>query len=324
MLRQVKSQGVEVGRRSCRSHQRQHRHLAPARVWQADHGTFGHAGPAFDQVLDLGGIDVLAARNQHVLAPSDHAVDALPVLGAQVAGMQPAVAPVRVIGLAVVGTQQVRRLQPDFADRAGHHVLAGLVDQSHPHAQCGSPDPPGQGQGFVRRQRDRHRATLGAAVDLRHRQPPLVKRLDQRQRHDHRAAVDEAQAVQWRNRPIRMLQQRPHRRRDQQADGGPPLAHCRQPGAGLEARQQPYRRADGQRRQRLDAQPADMEQRQGRQHPVSRCQALHGDRRIDVGQHAAMGVDRALGAAGGARGVDQQQVVGSVFGSVFGLWRWRR
>src|SRR5580692_4033970 len=66
--------------------------LAPFVVGHADHGDFGDIGVIADRAFDLGGIDVLAARDDHVL---DAVVDieiAVAVHVAGVAGAQPAVA----------------------------------------------------------------------------------------------------------------------------------------------------------------------------------------------------------------------------------------
>ena len=166
----------------------------------------------------------------------------------------------------------------------------------------------------LRAQHDGDRAGLGAAVDLGHRDAAVVEGLDQRLGHHLRAAVDELQRRQVGRRPIGVLDHRPHHRRHQQAGARPPGGHVVQPGGRVETCLQLHAAAGGQRRQHLDAQAADMEHRQHRQHARGGVETLGVDGRGDVGLHAGHGVDGALGLAGGARGVDQHQVAGFVPG----------
>src|SRR4029077_16310810 len=65
--------------------------LAPALVGHADHRDFGHALHQRDRILDLGRIDVLAARDDHVLEAIDDIDEAFLVHGGPVARVVPAV-----------------------------------------------------------------------------------------------------------------------------------------------------------------------------------------------------------------------------------------
>src|SRR5215813_13638378 len=60
---------VLVGERCVLSHHHRDWRLAPLGRGRADHGHLGHPRMAEDDVLDLGRIDVLATRDNHVLDP---------------------------------------------------------------------------------------------------------------------------------------------------------------------------------------------------------------------------------------------------------------
>ena len=95
-----------------------------------------------------------------------------------------------------------------------------------------------------------------------------------------------------------------------------------QPGAGVETCMQAHRAAGGQRGQHLYAQPAHVKQRQHGQRARVCIKALGVDGGSDVGRHAGGRVHRALGRAGGARGVDEQPVARQVAFSAF-AWQGR-
>ena len=63
--------------------------LAPSLVRHADHGGLGHTGVLVEGGFDLGGIDVLAAGDEHVLQPVEDAAEALLVALDDVAGAEP-------------------------------------------------------------------------------------------------------------------------------------------------------------------------------------------------------------------------------------------
>ena len=86
-----------------------------------------------------------------------------------------------------------------------------------------------------------------------------------------------------------MLEQRAHRRRHQQAGAGPPGLDVGQPRAGVEPRMQVDRAAGGQHGQDLDAQAANMEQRQHRQRARRSIERLGVDRGVDVGRASRPG-----------------------------------
>src|SRR5690606_17270263 len=65
--------------------------LAPFLVRHADDGAFQYAGEAVDDDLDLGRIDVLAARDVHVLDAIDDVVVTVGIAARDIAGFQPAI-----------------------------------------------------------------------------------------------------------------------------------------------------------------------------------------------------------------------------------------
>src|SRR5690606_4022496 len=70
--------------------QRLHR-LAPFGVGDADDRDVGNAGAAHDRAFDLGRIDILAPRHDHVLDPVVDEIEAVGIAIADIAGAQPAV-----------------------------------------------------------------------------------------------------------------------------------------------------------------------------------------------------------------------------------------
>ena len=65
--------------------------LAPLLVGEADDGDLGDGGMAVEDLLDLGGEEILAAADDHVLEPADDAAVAALVHRREVARAQPAV-----------------------------------------------------------------------------------------------------------------------------------------------------------------------------------------------------------------------------------------
>src|SRR5436309_6651116 len=66
------------------------RGLAPFRVVDADHRRLGDARAVGEHVLELGGVDVLAARDDHVPGAADDPVETVLVQARQVSGPEPA------------------------------------------------------------------------------------------------------------------------------------------------------------------------------------------------------------------------------------------
>ena len=103
--------------------------LAPAVVGRADDRDLAHARVAREHVLDLERVDVLAARDDHVVDPADDPEVAVLVEPAEVAGEVPAVAerlrvgvgPVPVAGERLVGVE----VAEDLALLAGRDDVVG-------------------------------------------------------------------------------------------------------------------------------------------------------------------------------------------------------
>ena len=85
---------------------------------------------AEERVLDLGRVDVLAARDDHVRDPVVDVEIALRVEIAGVAGMEPAAAhgPRRLLGQVPVARHVLRRAAHDLADLARRHRVVLAVD----------------------------------------------------------------------------------------------------------------------------------------------------------------------------------------------------
>ena len=83
---------VQLGLSDSRSGMRHHhgqRGLAPALARQSDHGHLGDRRVLAHNDLDIGWIDVLAARNDHVLLAVDHVEKPLCIEPTEIAGAQP-------------------------------------------------------------------------------------------------------------------------------------------------------------------------------------------------------------------------------------------
>ena len=91
VLRDVIANRLHSDRRAGVGGDVQHRHLAVGGVGASDHGGLGDLRKLVDDDLDLPGIDVLAAADDHVLGPVDQDQVAIFVEVTDVAGVQPAV-----------------------------------------------------------------------------------------------------------------------------------------------------------------------------------------------------------------------------------------
>src|SRR3989440_9158485 len=88
--------------------------LAPFRVVDADHRRLGDARAVGEHVLELGGVDVLAARDDHVLGAADDPVETVLVQARLVAGPEPAFRSKTGVVLPVAAHQR-RSAHPDLA-----------------------------------------------------------------------------------------------------------------------------------------------------------------------------------------------------------------
>ncbi|MCY1286701.1 hypothetical protein D9M70_356770 [compost metagenome] len=148
--------------------------LAPLVAGDADHRALRHGRVAGEGGLDLGGIDVLATGNDHVLDPVADVDETLLVHVAAVAGVHPA-APQRLGGgfrLVPVAHHHVRSAHHDLADGAARHLVVLGIDDAHFHAdrrQAGRVHPAAGlafGAVMLRQQRGGQRRQFGHAVAL--------------------------------------------------------------------------------------------------------------------------------------------------------------
>src|SRR4029450_3442633 len=113
--------------------------LTPTLVGHAYHRDVGPGGMAEQGPPDLGGIDVLAARHDHVLHAVVDVEVALVVEVARVAGEEPVAlegAPGGV-GKVPVAAHDLPRAHGDLADLARRHVLAVVSDDAQLHTFLG-------------------------------------------------------------------------------------------------------------------------------------------------------------------------------------------
>ena len=122
----------EVGHRELGAigeHDDRDRLLAPALVAHADHRDFAHLRQLVDHALDLGGGDVLAAGDDHVLLAVGQVQEAVLVEIADVAGTEPVAEEggrgfFRILPVAL---RDFRPAQADLAILAGGKAVAGIV-----------------------------------------------------------------------------------------------------------------------------------------------------------------------------------------------------
>ena len=292
----------------------EHAHpLAEQRVGHGHGGGDRHGGMGGHHLLDLDRADVLAAADDEVRRPAGQPQVAVGVQLADVAHPHPAVLGVQ---LVVVGAAQVahaqRRPAANRLSAAGIRDVLVAVEQPHLHL---GDDPPGGPQPVVPRVPGgggaEHPGFVGA-VELQDRHPGELfelSRLGVGQRLT--AGEDHAQAGQV-VLPRRVAGQDHHQlgahaaqhRRTVALDGR--AGRCR-----VEAFDE-HRR--GAQVDRCGVRGPDAEaERCGndRQEDVVGGELAVGDRLLVEVVPAVLGVDDALGQAGGARrGVDQERVVG--------------
>ena len=119
----------QVQRAAVRQHHDRDRLFAPALVAHADDGDLAHLRQFVDHALDLGGGDVLAAGDDHVLLAVGEIEKAVLVEIADVAAAEP-VAEEGGGGLFRIIPVALRDLWPaqaDFAVLAGRQAVAGIV-----------------------------------------------------------------------------------------------------------------------------------------------------------------------------------------------------
>ena len=101
--------------------------LAPSIVGHADDGDIRDGGMVEQRVLDLGGVHVLAARDDHVLHPVGEEEIAVLIEKARVTRPEPSVGverPGRLLRLAPVALEVLHRARPDLSHRPSRTVLS--------------------------------------------------------------------------------------------------------------------------------------------------------------------------------------------------------
>ena len=220
--------------------------------------------------LDLGRIDILAARDVHVPRAPDEREEALVVARGDVAGAQPVAAQRRGGGVGLVPVAEHR-------DRTAHGDLAGLADRGvtpvldrpvdrrlRHHAQLGVEHRPADAARLadrVARVETAQGRRLGLAEALLQDDAARLERADLFDRHRGARAEQEAQARRWRSASalLELGEQRGelrrHRAEKRDALGGYALPRSR----GVEAGLQKYCGPGVQRRQREDREPERVE-----------------------------------------------------------------
>ena len=153
--------------------------LAEIVVGNAEDTAVGDAGNLQKLGLDLGGIDVHAARDHHVVAAVAEIDEAIRVLVADIADADETVAfgLAALLVVAVIGeVEPGGQAHVEIAGFALGHVSAILVEDAELHILHGAADRAGMGEPFGRRA-EHHGAGFGGAVILvDDRSPPFNHR----------------------------------------------------------------------------------------------------------------------------------------------------
>ena len=291
-------------------HDERDRYLAEDGIGLAHDRDFEDSGQAADRVLDLLGVEVLSAPDDHVFDPVDEGQIAVLVEPAHVSGPQPAVddglsGRLRIAEIArhhdVAGDE-------DLAARTGRYVLKVLIDDPYPLAGQRLADGAGLA-GAVQRVQRGGAGALGQPVALEDRDTQLL--LARRQQFPGRGRGPAHDEPQRRHVPsVDLGDQKCIDGRDRREEGGPQSLDFVEEPRCRERFEDRQLAAHPQRRQQADHECVGVEERQHQQAMIV-CRELH--RLSDRGRHhVGVGVadHHALGAAGGAAGVDQQREVG--------------
>ena len=147
-------------------HHHRDRDLAELLVRSSGDSGVAHPGHPGEHGLDLAGVHVLPAPDDHVVAPTGDPQVAGVIAAGEVAGAVPAVAKHLCGGLRLVVVTQhhVRAVDPDLADRTGRHLVAG-VRVDHAQVQSGQRQTARTGHPLTARPHGGDRpAHFGAAV----------------------------------------------------------------------------------------------------------------------------------------------------------------
>ena len=298
-------------------HHEGHHFLAPVGVAPADHRHLEHRRVQQQRLLDLARVDVGAARDDHVLGAVLEREETVGIEGRQVAGVQPATAQRRLVGgrvVPVTGHHHVGAAD-HLADLAGRQVAVVGID--HPHLDAGARDAHRTQALVIARVRPVGVHRLGHAGDGVRGLALAV--------HLHQAAIENP------HRPLQVLEV--HRRaaveqrlhvRELQARGRGVVDHAHHDGrraeeghvavavdqvdhlGRIEAQRVGHHLVAAARDLRQRVQAAAVRQRRRVDHGVV------GTELVDIGviaqrhrQQVAMGERGALGAAGGAAGVEE-------------------
>ncbi|MNN44781.1 hypothetical protein D3C81_1590880 [compost metagenome] len=152
------------------------RHLARVGIGAADCSGQGDGGMRLQSLLDLLGIDVVAATDDQLLLAAGQPEVTLRILATQIARIQPALAvdidpKALVMTLLQIAIEQVRTADRDEADliHAGvAQVLSRIIEQDRAHILVGDPYPDGADMALAMGRIDRGNAgALGEAVTFK-------------------------------------------------------------------------------------------------------------------------------------------------------------
>ena len=312
--------------------------LAPSGVGQTEDGGFEDGGVRVEDVLDLGGEDLLAAGDDHVLLAIDDVEVALGVEGREVAGAEPAVDEGLggLVGTLPVAGRDGGAARADLADGAavGWDGAAVVADDGELDGDTRTAGLGAEAELLFGRQRlqvllqeaeGQVRARLGHAVGLdvlaAHHAHDLAHDLGR----DRRAAgQDAAQARVVARLGARVPHEAVEHRRDQVRERGALDFDGAEDRLLLEARDHHVPPADPRDREGRPS-VGEVEHRRDVSPGVGVAEAELGHGRQRMGPDVAVGQHHALGAAGRSRRVvKMSERVGGEVGRAAGLGESRK
>src|SRR5579883_80923 len=195
--------------------------LAPARIGLRNNGHFEYAGVRGDHSLNLGGVDILAARDEHILLASDDVIIAFAITTYQVASMPPAAAVGfrRGLGMLPIARAHMRTGQDQLTDFSRCNVTFLAIHNTCPRMKNGMSDGACLTRSIFGCQAKAVYAHLGQPVALTKFQAASGVSLDDRQWAGGTAGYAEAHAGEIGGCELRVLHHHLEDSGDSEDDG---------------------------------------------------------------------------------------------------------
>src|SRR3569833_1661368 len=173
-------------------------HLVPAWIGPADHATLDDISMFDQHPLDLGGIDILAARDDLIVLAFEHPEITVGVAARDITGTVPAALqrrPCR-IRIAPISGEHVGATDDDLTGHARRDRIAVVIDHRRLAAQARPARRADSRTVTIEARVDRNWTSFGRVVNLQHWHAAPHDSIDQMRRHDARAGGNPSQRGQ--------------------------------------------------------------------------------------------------------------------------------